>query len=568
MTAGINANNNLNLLLFEVVGITRNPDTGTDSVFSVAVHPLVRVPAMIAYTSSSRTAVAQTLGGSQVNRAPRGFDKLRLGGTWGVESAGIFPYLGTGEVRAARFRREVVDMSDAIERHDVDDAIDILTGTPFLKLLLARYYADPDNTSFAINFYDLWDQRRFQAVIRSYQSTRQHRNGGASGLIAYQMEIEEVGPTVVGAPGTALIMALFDGLTTWANLNQAIETYNVQTLVNSAIALPAVLLGQLRETKDAVISQLDAVTGLLGGYSNSSNENLNAFLTNAKDLQDAGNQAVAAVEAMRNPTVDAPKGGIAWGSPAPDLASDAEAERALTSDAFQDTFLRAFDEADVLDGLEELVESAAFQQVAGKLFGYSREDYQRLLSGSRSGARPRIRGSQPYTVTDYDTQQSIEALFGVDFDRVLAWNNLTPDEALVSGVVLQIPIAATAASARRIQDLPVLGSHLGEAAWGVDLRVDLYAVDGRFQLVAGRDALAQGSDWLIEENQDAILLFANALPEVGRASALKAKVSDMLLSDRRIVSVDDIQIEAVDSSIAIVTTTTAINGGTVQTGSR
>lgn len=574
--AGQNASGQLNLFLFEVVGITRDPDTGKETVFQVGVHPLVVVPNSIRYSWSSRTTVVQTIGGSQVTRAPRGFRQLQLAGDWGVQSVGILPYIGTGEVRAKRFADEVVAMSDAIEKKDVDGLVNILTGTPGLKLLLARYYARPDDTSFAINFYDLWNDRKFQCVIRNYTDTRLSRRGGATGNIGYTMAIDEAGPIVTGAPGTAILNALFNGLGTWSDINAVLETYTVGAIVNSTFAIGGIAVAQLLRTRDAVVEQIESVTGLLGGFQSSTNDNLNQFLANASELNESAERIIAAGEAARTPQTDGPKGGVAWGSDNPDLpsgfgadASSAARAAGTSTDAFANEFLLAMDESDVLDDLEDLADAAKWQLVAGKLFGYSTEEYRRLLSSGGRDTTRRISGTIPYTVEDSDTPESIEERFGCDFDELLAWNNLTPDEALISGLRLEIPVTTASVGGKRFAGLPVFGSQFGQDAWGVDLDLELRVdTDGGLLTIAGEDALVQGANWLIEEAQTELLAFANAIPEKGRVPALKAKVSALLLVDKRITAVEDVTVTIdLEGGVRINSTTTAINGGIVDLGS-
>ena len=575
MPAGQNANGNLNLILFELLGITRDPDSGKETVFQVSVHPLVVAPNLIQYNHNSRTTVVQTIGGSQVSRAPRAFRQVRLAGDWGVQSVGILPYVGTGEVRAQRFADEVVAMSDALEKGEVNALIKQFSGTPFLKLKLARYFAQPDDTMFAINFYDLWNDRKFQAIVRNYVDTRTARRGGATGNIGYSMAVEEAGPLVVGAPGTALLNKLFAGLSVWGDINAALETYTAQSLVNSAFAVNGIAAAQMLRTRDAVVGQIEAVTGLLGGFSSSTNDNLNQFLANAAELDRTAQELITAAEAMRVPTTDAPKGGVAWSSPNPDLPDgtvegvDANlAEIARTNTSFQNEFLNAMDESDVLDGLEDLSESARWQLVAGKLFGYSTAEYQRLLSSGGRDTKRRITGTVPHTVGDADTAETIEELYGVDFDEVLAWNDFTPDEALVAGRRIDVPVTTATVSGKRFASLPVFGSQFGEDAWGVDLDLELRVdTDGGLLTVSGTDALIQGANWLIEEAQDEIIQFANAIPERGRIPALKAKVEALLLIDKRIEAIEDVDVTITpEGGVVIKSTTTAINGGIVEIG--
>lgn len=550
MPAGQNANNNLNVLLFEVVMVQRDPDTGDETVRTVSVHPLVVAPQAWSWTDSTRSTAIQTAGGGAVNRGGRAWRMGQFSGEWGVRSVGLFPYIGTGEVRHERFYNEVVRMSDAIEKGDVDAAVNVLTGTPGLKAILAPYYADPDNTVFAINLYDFWHQLHFQVLVPQYQWSR--GAGAASGNISYRIAVQEAGPPVVGAAGTALLTLLFDGLTIWNDVNEAIKSYNVQTLANSAFGVAAILQGQIEDTLDAVLSQIEAVTGLVAGFQSSENSQLSAFLANAADLDNFAQEALDAILANRTETLDNETGEVQW--------SAEEIEAAIA---------RSLDESDVLDDLEDLIDSLRWQPVAGRLFGFSDAEYRRYLSagGSDEGG-VRVAGTVPHLVTAFDTPETLERIYGVDFEVILARNNLLPDEALLAGEVLEIPTGRLVAGGQPIDGLPTFGSHIGEAAWGADLtpglEIDPDDVNSGLRKVSGADILEQGVDWILEDSSDELLRFANLAPDVVRTQSVEERVQALLLEDPRFESVALVEVVYDDDAISIDANVIAINGGQIQ----
>lgn len=551
MPAGTNAGGQLNLYIFEVVCITRDPFTDIEKVVTVGIHPLVVVPATITTVDTSRTAVVQTSSDSVVTRAGRAFRRMQMAGSWGVESTGLLPYIGTGEVRAQRFLNEVVRMSDAIEKKQVDECVNILTGTPLIKLLLAPYYAQPENSVFAINFYDFWHDRKFQAVLRSYQDTL--GKFSATGLINYSMSIEECGPLVTGSNASRVLGALFDGLTTWNQFNQVLESYNVQVLVNSAFAVAGIGLTQLDRSLDAVVSQIDAVTGLLGGFQDSSNDSLTSFLATSAECDGFAEDVKDALDNMRQPRVDANATKAGW-----DASADADA-------AQRNLWL-----SDRMDELDDLQDSLRWQQVAGVLFGMSRADYRRYVSagGSEDAAR-RVRGSMPHAVDEFDTEGGLEDLYGISFDDILARNDLDPDDALLPGRILEIPRDIDGQRGGRILDLPTFGSHVGRDAWGSDATPELEVdEDGDIIVIDGPELLIQGVDWLVEDNQDDLARIANDVPDIAVPASLRARMTSLLLTDARISSVDDVDVTAEDDGLVVEVVATAINGGTIDTGAR
>ena len=220
---GNNAGGNLNLFLFEVGMITRDPSgILPDLVQTVSIQPMVVVPTSIAYTDESRSTITETHQDSIITKAGRKPRRVQMAGNFGVESRGLGLFIGTGQLRFEKFWHEVVRLPDATNQHQVDDAKNVFR-SPFLNLSLKPY--NPERTSFYINFFDFWNDVQFEAQIPSFNFRREHRNGGASGLVPYNLNLTEAGPIVTGSLASTIINGLFQALTAWDDINELLKSY-------------------------------------------------------------------------------------------------------------------------------------------------------------------------------------------------------------------------------------------------------------------------------------------------------------------------------------------------------
>lgn len=557
MPIGVNANGNLNVYLFEVGLIVRDPDTGDEKVHVVGIHPLLVAPRDVSYNDTSRSPTVQTGTGSVTTVSGRALRTVQMRGSWGIETRGLGPYLGTGFVRAKRFYDECVRLPDALDKDDLKEATDILRGTPFLKLLLLPY--QDEKTVFYVNFYDFFRERKFSARIPRYTDSTHFDRGGASGLIHYEMTIQEEGPLVTGSLATLAIGLLFKALTTWSAVNDVILTYAAPgAIVGSFAAVGAILLQQFNDTLGAVKSNIDIAVALLSngpGAVTARSDGMAAFLSQAATLEGYAQDLVDAFSSSRN------EGGGNEFEGAPGRVEWAEVEGEGSN--------YGLDAADEIAALEDLAFAARFQRIAGNYYGMSETEYQAYLASNGAGATaPVVRGSVEYTVGPSDTEETIEAQFGVGFDLVLDLNRLTPDEALLVGTVLQIPVRR-GVGPQPIDGLPTLGSHVGRAAWGTDLPVDLSLQAGDHRILRDEPVLVQGVDWVITTFGSELQEVVNSVPSVVQHAMLQARLERLLLQDKRVASVDQVVAESVagEALLALRVDLTAINGVTITTGS-
>lgn len=597
-----NLGGQLNLIMFELGMITRDPfGVIPDIVQTVAVHPLVVVPSSIRYTDNTRSTAQETHDGSIVTKAGRALRMGTLVGTFGVESRGLGPYIGTGDLRLKRFYHEIVRLSDAISKDQVNAEKDPFR-SPLLSLALIPY--DPDRTTFFINYYDFWHNIEFEGLATSFNFGKTFRGGGATGLTNYTLSLKEVGPIVTGGLGTTLINGLFQALTAWDSLNEIVKSYTLDAIAQSHVDAAGIVTNQFYDSLNALNAQFDGATSLLNGgvqvttvpsrtaglfdsggstWANSpsggggtsitppspgiqpisDNEtnassglsqflaNANNLATNALALHDGIRDSNARVTGTGTGTVDSPGGAVAW-----DML---EGEGTV----------KPLDLADVLDGLQTLAAAATSQQSTGALYGMDRDEFAAFLSSTgASGRSPTIASTITFTVGPTDTAASIEQQFGTNFDAILELNQLLPDEALLVGTQLLIPRAQFVGTTSTIRGLPTFGSHAGREAWGADLYLDMRVnSSGGLQLISGSEAIEQGVDWIIRQYGEEILKLANDSPPVIQDVLIQKRVAAILATDRRIANVDRVvTAHNAAGGLDIAAELTAINGGTIQTG--
>jgi hypothetical protein len=551
-TIGSNAGGQLNIIMFEVGMLKRFTGVGATLpplVLLAGIHPLLVAPRSIRYTDPSRSQVTETVKSSHEVQAGRGLRTVQIEGTFGVENRGLLLYLGTGEVRFQRFYKEVVRLSEAMSKDDVKACTDIINGTPGISLILKPY--NEDDTRFFINFFDFWNGRQFQAIVRNWSDTRAFRPGGAQGLVNYSMVVEEVGPIIGGNLGTAILNTLFDALVLWNSVNNAIESYTPSNILDSFAAAGAIVTSELADTVEAVQAQIDSVTSLMGGSSTSSltanNTGIASFLQSVERLKTAATATARSVASNQN-GFDAENG----------MIRAASLESGTGALGTFDTTIAALD----------IVDAADFNLVAGCFFGMSREDYATYLtSAAYSGTTPPdLSGSFTHNVNDTDTGDSVEKLYGVEWGRILSLNNLTPDEALIAGTALQIP-SVRPKGPQGIAGLPTFGSHVGPAAWGSDLPCAIIADDdGDLVTISGEPLLEQGAAILLSEKGDEITQKIENVPSKVRSTYIREKITALLLTDQRFVAVEDLTVALNDTGIDVQVSVSAINGGQATVG--
>lgn len=519
---GVNPGGNLNVWIFEV-GMIIDDDQlrslGRD-VFTVAVHPLLVAPNSVQYGNPSRGRVDQTLSGSQLSHGGKGLRTINLQGCFGVESRAVGPFFGTGEVRYRRFYDEVVRLSEALNKDEVAAARNVLTSSPFLALNLAAY--DETKCAFFVNVYDLQRDRSYQALVQSFDESYGYMRGGATGLHWYTLRLQEVGPVVRGSPASDLLGALFDGLTTWSQITDAIEGLDVAALAEGQTGLYALAAQQLTSALDAVVSLADDVRRIFGASSDGA-LTVAGGAAYLDALATAESSALQIAQQMDASVV--PDTAVAG---AMDPRTATEATRAGPDLHSFERTVTAF----------EAHRHARELGTMGVLFGLSDAIFRQLvMSGGSSGVdgleSPDVTGSVEHVVQDWEQPQDLEARYGVDFARLCTHNRLDALELLLPGRTIQVPIQR-ARGAVGATGLPVLGAQSGRAAWGVDVALDFDLDDGDLRQVSGEEVLTQGAMVLLLEGSDALLRDVASVPPAGQPRYLARRVESALARDLRL----------------------------------
>lgn len=545
---GSNEGGNLNVLMFEVGMLQRDPATGAETARTLAVHPMLTAPKTIRYRDSSRTSVTQTVGGALETKAGRALRQVSLDGQWGVAERGFGTLIGTGEYRHSRFYGEVVRLGEALYRADVDDALRAVATSPFVRAGVASF--DPRTTLFYVNFYDFWNGVAFECNIPSYEFERRADGAGASGMIHYRLTLQEIGPIITSGVGEQLLAPLFQGFRLWDDLNEVLESYDTDSLTDAIVSVPAGVVAELAESLEGFRSGIDSVTALMGAAPRPTPDGATVAFFGAVDrIRQAANGSATAVGLYATGDLAEEQGQIAW------------------TTAPQEGLIRGLELYSLQEDLADVEDAAAWQTAAGSLFGMSQRNYQSWVAsqGSVSQAGPNIAGSSHHTVTELDDETSISTLWGVDWDTILAANDLTPDEALWPGTVLDIPIVR-ASGPQPIDGLPTFGRHLGQDAWGTDLAADL-AVDGGAPVVlSGADVIEQGCSYLLGEFGPALLRDLGDVPPVVRTPFIRERLRILFASDRRLLDLQEVTVTESGAGLDISVSVATINGGTVRGG--
>ena len=558
MPVGDNTNN---LMLFELGIVKRTVDvTATDVATIVTIHPMLTAPASMEYTDASRSAVTQTVGGAVDTRGGRALRRISMDGTFGVEERRTGPFGGSGDLRFNQFLAEIVRFGDAVSRKAVLEAVGSRIGSLPTVQVAAQTFNERTDIPY-INFYDLLHGVSLQVVIRSFRYRIAHRGGGASKMHTYSMVLEEVGPAVAASVDFAPVPDLMAFQATWQSLNRIVGDFDPQTTLDGNVALGTAFGRDLVDLAGHVLevsAHTENVVALLSGGSPrsdsatlqvASSSSVAGFLGLVQTAIDIGD-AVSAPDnytlAGLSPRVDA--GILDFATDLPPVAADFAA---------WDEYVNLYD---VLDAL-------AAQLIAGSFYGMDHEAYTAFLeSNGAAGPGPIIGGSVQHVVSDTDAVEWLEELYGVPWAVILATNAMTPNEALITGTTLEIPVVR-AAGPQSVDGLPTFGSHVGREAWGIDLAVTMESDgDGGLLLVEGTDVLEQGQAIAIEGFAAELQAELDSIPPAGRQSFIIAKLAGLVEQDQRIVGVVESEITQLDTGLAVELTIAAINGGTVVVG--
>lgn len=550
-----------NLLLFEV-GMRTVREAGGEKVvdtLTLGLHPLVISPRLWRYNDQTRSSVMQLAGRSIVVKGGRQLLTMTLAGMFGVADAGLGAYQGSGTTRFKRVWNEVVRLSDAITTDQVDEAIDLLHGTPGLSQALSSF--DPDASTFYINAYDFWFDRAYECLVQSFSPERRYDGGGATGNTHYSMILQQVGPLVGGQVTEALLGDLLDATTFWTgNLTGNLTGNELAEVLASETRVPEAILTQLSTSLDGLVDQLPNAQGVMGGQRPQdvfTAEGASGVVDFFQLAEDTAQAAARAGEAMRSrsqsggrtETLDVDPGVIDW-STSGDTSSS-------TLEGFV-TRMRLYDAEFAADS----------QRVIGTLYGLSESEFVEHVTGGGNTAHtgPDVAASTVHRVGPADTGERIARRYNVPWRRILAANNLTPDLALVQGTELAIPTSRRR-GAQGIDGLPTFDSHIGLSALGQDLDAELAVdPDGALLLVTEGDCVLQGVELMLADEAAALLNDVNQLPGEVQRRYLERRLSTLFVTDRRVVGISDLSVQFDDSGsgLSVDVELITVNAGTIR----
>lgn len=570
MPIGTNSGNQLNIFIFETLLVLpgRNPD-GSALVQSLCVHPLWVAPATIRKTSPSRSPVTKNADGALRVVGGRNLFQMSFSGTFGVEYRGIGISGGDGELRRRRFEKEVVALGDAANRADVEDAINLF-GTQIgvdlaasLPLSKALNGFDPATQGyFAVNLYNFYDREFYQVSIQQYTRSRAHRNAGATGLVAYDMAIQEVGPLLSGVGPFEKILPLLEVTATAQDIMSVVDDVNLTNVLTAAATVVAIPLN---------VSPIDSLAAGVakgirylgpGGKLTRQRErefstslltaNLSSLFGDITRAIDEIRDAVTSIKTTAPPSYEPNQGWTPF-----ETLGFSETEPWVTAYESTTSLL------DIEDGLR-------FSQILGCYYGMSRGDYQAFVEagGDLGKVGPDILTTVQHVVTLEDSPRNLERQYNVTWDEILSTNGLTPDEALYPETVLRIPQRRPRGNLG-VAGLEVFDSHVGDSIYGKDLDVTLVADEnGDLLTVTGPDCLEQGLQMISEQYADTIRSGADTIPAVVAPELMAQRLRRLLALDRRVLAVN--QVTAGDNGtgtgLALVADVTGIGGDALRVG--
>lgn len=547
---GNNSGNQLNILLFEVGYLIDDENLRTlgRDARTVCIHCMEVVPETISTQHKTRSTVSQNMAGATITHGGVGLRAWSMQGHFGVEVRGIG---GTGPARYERFTREVVRLSEALSQKHVDEAKNILLQSPGLGLALRDY--DEKRCVFYVNFYNLWDGVACQAFLPSFQPTRAYGNAGATGNVTYSLTVQEIGPLVKGGIGADLLTPLLNVLTTWDDANEALKGVRLQALLDTVTGPAAVVGNLLGESITAVLNTVADVQSLFGASSSGSAgadvSSGGTWLDGAQGVVRYGLEMAALLEAAG--AYDSSAGAMDPGTASETERLGAETVRAVN-----------------LAAVRQAVDAAELNLSMGRLYGIEDQTFQAIAAagGPDYYPAPDVGPTRDYVVQEFDTIGRIEATTGVDWVTIQSLNNLSARVALIPGTVLRIPVTRPRGP-QGVNGLPILGSHQGDGAYGVDLHVELLdngaSPQADLLTVSGEANLRQAITTITTEIALPILDRLDAIPAPGRARYIQEQMKAAILVDRRFTTAA-CEATAKGSIFEVVNTVTTISDGSIE----
>lgn len=564
MPIGVNAGNQLNVFVFEVVMVAPSVSSDLPPVVTpIAVHPLLVAPTTIQYTRSTRSTANRNMDGALHVKAGRNLDTIAFQGTFGSEFRGIGLYGGDGELRRRFFEKQVVALGDAINRTDIEEALGLFgtdVGASLAQQLPISTTAsgDPTNSGyFAINLYDFYNRRFFQCQIVTYATTRAFRGGGASGVVPYSMTVREIGPIVAASDVAFKLLGLLEASSAIADRIALISDLTVADATEAMALLAAIPVSIL--SLEPIANGFSSALRLLGPSGKverqrtarnseaAANIKLGSLFSDAETASGQLRDAINSIRSTAPSAYTSAKGHLRF--------------ETASAPAFEPSQLGW----ETCRSLNEIVDSMRFASVMGCFFSMSRSEYQASISGGGvSDGAATVRHTVEHTARVGDTGASISAEYGVNWSDILRLNRMTPDEALFPGAKLLVPLTRAIGNVG-VAGLEVFDSHTGVSVYGKDIDISFRVENGDLAIVSGVDCLEQGLNMLVEKYGGELYKHSDSVPASVAADLVAERLMRVLRREPRVATVESVTSESNPATLHTVLTANvrAIGGQSV-----
>ena len=571
----------VNQIVFEVVKITFLPggsvtSSGVNESFSttdkstsvqtVALHPLLVGPTTIHYSDTSKTAITQNIRGIHTNKAGRQPIAVSLEGTFGQKPKFVGLGFLNGIQRLKLFWDEVVRLPDMVTLRDFERTRHLFSITPSLLFSGFRQSFQEEVEIFAINFYDFNEGRAFSCNIDKFDLQKQYTT--RNNLPTYHLTIKETGPVITN---NLLFGASIEDLLKADAIFDAV----VNTLISNA---PQVWIDGLEDLVIGVKKTVSQISSIIDSFISPNIDFLRSALT--------GNPVID----LANRTNTPPLAGIQ--SSKSDQNQQTLTEKAKNTSNFkknmttlivlQEEMIAKFtpigtkaipaisktvvsldlNVSNETDPEFLLYKMGISQAAAEDMFNFHRifqlntDEFDQRLATISSGESlpPQIPATKRHKVLLNETIFDIAKLYNTDWQTILTYSNLDPDD-VIDGLILEIPFTE-ALSPIPFPDIPTFGSHRGVSVLGLDLSNSLtFSPDGDLFVLSFGGSFLQGINNIVALlEQDFFDAKEEILKEATYKATLQIKAEAAFAEDKRIREIREINIVTEEQAISIDTT--------------
>ena len=219
--------------------------------------------------------------------------------------------------------------------------------------------------------------------------------------------------------------------------------------------------------------------------------------------------------------------------------------------------------SEILSRLYSAKKSIEKMMVAYRYFKLSKEAFIKM-----SEAKGNRRMEVVHTVKSFETVHSIAAQYGITVEDVLRKNNLLASD-LTAGLQIKVEVRESRTLNKIFEEIPVFGDQTGILALGKDLTNELREDNtGDLYVLGPEDTLKQGvknristkaGDYPMEWDFGISDVVGGELPSDLNESYYKLKLVNQLEQDKRLVSIDSLEVTRKGNAIIYDGHLTAVN---------